>query len=134
MTSPTQCRDAYQRFYEEHQTHKDPICFGATVFCATLANWCPRWNFVININCHHELRIEFWMLLKLQYKPARWVRLVETMAITHFIESAHTSLINEFLFSRFGPFERFLKWQRQNNPHAVAQDEDLQMNHPQNKS
>ena len=36
------------------------------------------------------------------------------------------SLINEFPFTRVGPFERFLKWQRRNNPQAVAQDEDLQ--------
>lgn len=48
------------------------------------------------------------------------------MALTHFIEGVHTSLINEFPFILAGPFERFLKWQRQNNPQAVAQDEDLQ--------
>ena len=48
------------------------------------------------------------------------------MAITHFIEGVHPSLINEFPFTRAGPFERFFKWQRKNNPHAVAQDEDLQ--------
>jgi hypothetical protein len=66
------------------------------------------------------------MLLKLQFRPARWLRLVEAMAITHFIEGAHPSLINEFPFTRVGPFERFLKWQRANNPHLVAQDDDLQ--------
>jgi hypothetical protein len=48
------------------------------------------------------------------------------MAITHFIEGVHTSLINEFSFTRAGSFERFLKWQRKNNPKAVAKDEDLQ--------
>ena len=66
------------------------------------------------------------MLLKLQYHPSQWVRLVETMAITNFIEGVHTSLINEFPFTRVGPFERILKWQRKNNPQAMAQDEDLQ--------
>lgn len=66
------------------------------------------------------------MLLKLQYRPSRWLRLVEAMAITHFIEGVHSSLINEFPFTRVGPFERYLKWQRANNPQAIAQDEDLQ--------
>jgi len=80
----------------------------------------------INVNIHHESRNEFWLLLKLQYRPSRWVRLVEAMAITHFIEGVHTSLINEFPFTRAGPFERFLKWQRKYNPQAVIRDEDLQ--------
>ena len=66
------------------------------------------------------------MLLKLQYRPARWLRLVEAMAITHFIEGVHTSLINEFPYTRAGAFERFLRWQRKHNPQGVAQDEDLQ--------
>jgi hypothetical protein len=126
FNTPRQCRDAYLRFYEEHKTHKDPVCFRAAVFRAVLAEWCPRWNFAINVNCSHESRQEFFMLLKLQFRPARWLRLVEAMTMTHFIEGAHPSLINEFPFTRVGPFERFLKWQRVNNPHVVAQDEDLQ--------
>ena len=51
---------------------------------------------------------------------------MEAMALTHFIEEIHTSLINEFIFTRADPFEHFLKWQRMNNPQAVAQDENLQ--------
>lgn len=88
--------------------HKDPVCFRATILCAALADWCLRWNFVSNVNCHSELRQEFLMLLKLQYRPSQWVRLVETLALTHFIEGVHTNLINEFPDStRAGPFERF---------------------------
>ena len=126
FNTPSQCREAYSRFYEEHRGHKDPVCFRAAVFCAALAEWCHRWNFAINVNYHHKSRQEFFMLLKLQFRPARWLRLLEAMAITHFIEGVHTSLINEFPFTRTGPFERFLQWQRMNNPHVVAQDEDLQ--------
>lgn len=66
------------------------------------------------------------MLLKLQYGPSGWVRLVEVMAITHFIAGVHTNLINEFPFTRTGSFVRFLKWQRINHPQVVAQDEDLE--------
>ena len=53
-----QCRDAYRRFYEEHRMHKDPVCFRVAVFCAVLAEWCPRWKFAINVNCYHESRQE----------------------------------------------------------------------------
>ena len=126
FNTPTQCRVAYQRFFEEHRSHHDPVCFRAAIFCAALADWCTRWNVAINVNIHHESRQEFWLLLKLQYRPSRWIRLVEAMALTHFIEGVHTSLINEFPFTRAGPFERFLKWQRMNNPQAVAEDDDLQ--------
>ena len=66
------------------------------------------------------------MLLKLQYRPSRWIRVVEAMVLTHFIEGVHVSLINEFPFIRAGSFERFLKWQKKNNPQAVERDEDLQ--------
>lgn len=48
------------------------------------------------------------------------------MALTHFIEGVHTNLINGFPYIWAGPFERFLKGQRKNNPQAVAHDEDLQ--------
>lgn len=126
FNTPAQCRDAYQRFFDEHKRHKDPVCFRAAIFCAVLADWCPRWNFAINVNMHHKSQQEFLMMLKLQYRPSRWLRVVEVMSMTHFIEGAHTSMINEFPFTRCGPFERFLKWQRKNNPQGVAQDEDLQ--------
>ena len=56
----------------------------------------------------------------------RWVRLVETMSITHFITGAHKCLINAFPNTRAGPFERFLRWQRLSAPELVAKDEDLQ--------
>lgn len=65
------------------------------------------------------------MLLKLQYRPTRWIRVVEAMAITHFIEGAHASLINEFSFTQAGPLDRFLRWQKTNNPQVVEQHEDL---------
>lgn len=96
------------------------------MFCGALADWCLQWNFAINVNCHSESRHEFMMLLKLQYRPLRWVRLVEAMANSHFIEGVHTSLINKFSFTRAGPFERFLNWQSKNNPHAIFQYEDFQ--------
>lgn len=81
---------------------------------------------ILNVNKFAESHYEFLLLLKLQYRPTRWIRMVEAMAITHFIVGAHKCLINEFDKTRAGPFERFLRWQQLNAPGLVAQDEDLQ--------
>lgn len=125
FNTPEECRDAYSKFFHAHRYHKDPVCFRAAIFCAVLADWCARWNITINVNVFHESRHEFWMLLKLQYRPTHWIRVVEAMAITHFIEGVHTSLINEFPYTRASPFERFYRWQNTHNPEGVARDEDL---------
>ena len=58
--------------------------------------------------------------------PTRWMWLVEAMALTHFIAGAHKCLINEFPYTRAGPFERFLRWLRKNAPALVAWKVDLQ--------
>lgn len=125
FNTPAQCKAAYQRFFEEHQTHKDPVCYRAAIFCAALAHWCSKWKVTIDVNNHHASKHEFWILLKLQYRPSCWIKLVEAMAITHFIQGAQTNLINEFPFTRSGPFERLFKWERKNNPQAVMKDYDL---------
>ena len=120
------CQATYKRFFREHNHHCDPVCFRAAVFCNILADWCGQWNVTIDINQFSESHHEFLLLLKLQYRPTRWVRLVEVMAISHFIAGAHKCLINEFPNTRAGPFERFLRWQRLHAPELVARDEDVQ--------
>ena len=120
-----QCQTTYRNFYEAHIRHLDPVCFRAAVFCNTLAEWCGQWNVTIDVNQFSESHHEFLLILKLQYRPTRWVRVVEAMAITHFIAGAHKCLINEFPHTRAGPFERFLRWQRHNAPELVEKDEDL---------
>jgi hypothetical protein len=126
MSTADECKSTYKRFFEIHIQHLDPVCFRAAVFCNTLADWCGQWNVVLNVNKFAESHYEFLLLLKLQYRPTRWVRMVEAMAITHFIAGVHRCLINEFPHTRAGPFDRFLRWQRLNAPALVAQDEDLQ--------
>ena len=120
-----QCQATYRRFFEIHIQHLDPVCFRAAVFCNTLADWCSQWDVTIDVNQFSESHHEFLLLLKLQYRPTRWVRLVEAMAMTHFIAGAHKCLINEFPHTRAGPFERFLRWQRLNAPELVEKDDDL---------
>lgn len=126
FNTPAQYMDAYQWFLEEYKVHKDPVCSQAAVSYVAFVDSCPRWNFAINMNMHHESKQEFLIFLKSHYRPSRWVRVVEAMAIIHFIEGIHISLINEFPFTWARPFKCLLKWQRKNNPQAIAQDEHLQ--------
>lgn len=120
-----ECKVTYRQFFQAHVLHRDPVCFRTTIFANILSDWCGQWNVTIDINRYHESHHEFLLLLKLQYRPTRWVRLVDAMALTHFIAGAHKCLINEFPYTREGPFERFLRWQRTNAPELVARDEDL---------
>ena len=125
-STAVECQATYRQFFQMHAYHKDPVCFRAAVFANVLSNWCGQWNMTIDVNQYNESHHEFLLLLKLQYRPTRWVRIVEAMAITHFIAGAHKCLINEFPNTRAGPLERFLRWQRVNAPELVARDEDLQ--------
>jgi hypothetical protein len=95
-TTPKKCHETYKRFFEDHIQHLDPICFRTAMFSNTLATWCQLWNITIDVNKVSESHHEFLLLLKLQYCPTRWVRLVEAISITHFITGAHKCLINEF--------------------------------------
>ena len=125
-TTFKECHATYKRFFEDHIQHLDHVCYRAVVFLNILATWCHLWNVTIDVNQFSESHHEFLMQLKLQYRPTRWVRLVKTMSITHFITGAHKCLINEFPNTRAGPFERFLRWQRLSAPELVVKDEDLQ--------
>jgi len=108
-----------------HPLSLDLVCFRAAVFCNTLADWCGQWNVTIDVNQFSESHHEFILLMKLRYRPTRWVRMVEAMVITHFIVGVHRYLINEILHTMAGPFERFLRWQRLNAPDMVESDDDL---------
>lgn len=125
-TTSADCHATYKRFFEDHIHHLDPVCYREAVFSNIIATWCQLWNVTIDVNQFSESHHKFLLLLKLQDRPTRWVRLVEAMSITHFITGAHKSLINEFPNTRVGPFDRFLRWQRLNAPDLVARDEDLQ--------
>lgn len=80
----------------------------------------------IDMYQYHESHHEFLLLLKLQYRPTRWMSIVKVMAIIHFIAVAHKCLINEIPNTKARPLERFLRWQRINAPKLVVRDEDLQ--------
>lgn len=113
------------QFRQDHVFHRDPIYYRTVVFANTLSDWCGQWNVTINVNRYHESHHEYLLLFKLQLRPTKRVRLVEAMALTHFIAGAHKCLINELPYTTLGPFERLLQWQRLNAPKLVARDEDI---------
>ena len=80
----------------------------------------------IDVDKYHENHHKFMLLLKLQNWPTRQVRVVEVMAITHFIAKAHKCIIFEFPNTRKRPLEFFLRWQRTNALKLVAGDEGFQ--------
>lgn len=63
-----------------------------------------------DVNQFHESHHAFLLLLKLQYWPTRWTRMVEAMAIAQFIARAHKCFINEILYTNASHFERLLRW------------------------
>lgn len=105
-TTSKECHATYKRFFEDRIQHLDHVCYREVVFSNILAIWCQLWNVTIDVNQFSESHNEILLMLKLQYRPTRWVRLVEAMAITHFITGAHKCLINEYSNTRVGPFER----------------------------
>lgn len=125
-STAAECKATFGKFFQDHIHPYDPVCYRATMFSNILVDWCGQWNITIDVNHFHESHHDFLLLLKSQYRPTRWVRLVEAMAITHFIAGAHKCLINEFPYTRAGPFERFMRWQRTHAPGLAAMDDDLQ--------
>lgn len=104
-----ECKIMYGQFFQIHIHHKDPVCYRVAVFANILSYWCSQWNVTLDVNQFCESHHEFLLLFKLQFRPTKWIRLVEAMAITHFIAGAHKCLINEFPNTKAGPFEQFLR-------------------------
>lgn len=109
------CVTAYQNFYEIHKTHRDPVCFRAAIFCAAMAKWCADWGTIINVAAFAPHHPEMQLVLKMQCLSTRHLRLLEAMAISHFISAPHPTLINEFGHTRYPAIIRFKKWQEKNN-------------------
>jgi len=83
-------------------SHTDPVCFWVavlSVFYDFLRMVCEDHHVIININKFDRLRPEFHIMVKLQYKSARWHRVLEIMCLTHFLWDPHMCFINEFEIS-----------------------------------
>jgi hypothetical protein len=116
------CTLAYQQFFEVHQGHTDPVCFRAAVFCKFLHYMCARFGVIINVNHWDQKQPEFILNLKLQYHNTRWVRMIEVMAMTHFLYGAHAGFINELNGTKKVEIDNWLRAQRTNSALLVDQD------------
>jgi hypothetical protein len=122
----TDCANAYQAFHEAHIHHTDPVCFRAAVFCDFLHFMCVNYQVVIDVNHFNIQRPEIHLLIKLQYQGARWQRVVEVMAITHFLFGPHLALVNEFTSTRYCGVTNWLKFQRTHNLKLLVRDDVVQ--------
>lgn len=133
--TPAHCAEAYDGFFDIHRSHTDPVCFRAAVFCKFLAYFCRGHRVLCNVNEFSILRPEIHILIKLQYRCARWTRMVEVMATTHFFFGGHSCLVNEFTNrergyqnehgTRLRAIENFLDVQRKQNYQAAMEDDDV---------
>lgn len=128
FSSYQECSEAYRAFFEAHRHHTDPLCFRAAIFCHFLACICQRYRMVLNVNRYDESKPELYIWIKLQQKPTRWIRLLECMAITSFLNSPSSILSLEFSNSRQEQIDVWLNYQKNHDTYLLAHDEDVRRN------
>jgi len=77
--------NAYKNFHETYINHMDPVCFYTTIFCDFLHYMRINYKVVIDVNQFNIKRPKIYILVKLQYLSLRWQRVLEVMAIIHFL-------------------------------------------------
>ena len=113
--NPGECASSYWKFFAEHNTHKDPVCYMAAVFCAMLATWCKEYSLTWDINKFDASRPEGLLATKHLYRTTRWMRCVEAMCSTYFIIGPHHTMVNDFGHTRAKMIARALQNQSDNN-------------------
>jgi len=106
----SECADSYSRFSLEHRSHKDPVCFRASIFAAVLASWCKEYQFVIDYRVGARINTDMEIFSKIHYHSAKRIRLLELMCITQFLPGAHNVMISDAcveLGTRRGPAFQF---------------------------
>jgi hypothetical protein len=78
---------------------------------------------IINVNVWDSKQPEFLLNMKLQYHNTRWVRMIEVMAMTHFLYGAHAGFINELNGTKKVEIDNWLRAQRLNNSALLADNE-----------
>jgi hypothetical protein len=119
----TNCAAAYQDFFRSHQEYTDPMCFRAAVFCNFLHYMYSRFGVIINVNVWDSKQPKFFLNLKLEYHNTRWVRMIEVMAMNHFLYGAHAGFINELNGTKKVEIDNWLRAQRLNNSALLADNE-----------
>jgi hypothetical protein len=116
------CAAASLEFFQVHKDHTDPVCFRAAVFCKFLHYMCSRFGVLVNVNIWDSKQPEFLLNLKLQYHNTRWVRMIEVMAMCHFLYGAHAGFVNELNGTKKVKIDNWLCSQRTSSSMA---DQDV---------
>jgi hypothetical protein len=118
------CAVAYLAFFQVHKDHTDLVSFRAAVFCKFLHYMCSRFNVIVNVNIWDSKQPEFLLNLKLQYHNTQWVRMIEVMAMCHFLYGAHAGFVNELNGTKKVEIDKWLRSQRTNSSTLLA-DQDV---------
>jgi hypothetical protein len=84
---------------------------------------CSTFGVIINVNVWDSKQPEFLLNLKLQYHNTRWVRMIEVMAMSHFLYGAHAGFINELNGTEKVEIDNWLRAQWLNNSALLADNE-----------
>lgn len=83
---------------------------------------CRDYGVQLNVNKFEELKLEFLLSLKLQYRCTRWNRMIEVMASTLFLYGAHECFINKFNGKIKIAYDNWLKAQQTHNTKLLEND------------
>ena len=92
---------SYYAFYETHKVQLDPVYFRAAIFCAVLANWCSKFDLVIDAYKGGTEYQDMMLYVKLNYCSSRVMRVLELMCQLQFLYDSHRNLVLDHA-SRWG--------------------------------
>ena len=119
----THCAEAYKKFWEMHKTHTDPVCYRAAIFCNFLVKMCEL-GVIINVNQFDSANPEFHLDVKLRYHLTRWKRMIELMAMTHFLYGSNGCFVNGFTTTKIA-LDKWLKRQELGQTKPYQEDEQV---------
>lgn len=106
------CVASYVKFWQEHKTHRDPVCFRAAIFCKALAEWCQFFKIIIDPRLGGRMLQDGELYARLNYNCCRKMRLLELMFMMQFLQGAHHNFIGDKSCNRKGALESFLNRDR----------------------
>ena len=95
MYTPAECVDSYTKFWIQHRRHKDPVCYGAAIFCRMLAYWCAKFEIAIDIKLGARNMQDMQIYTKIHYMGTRKIRVLELMCLIQFLQGAHKVMLDD---------------------------------------
>jgi hypothetical protein len=70
---------------------------------------CASFGVIINVNIWDLKQPQFLLNLKPQYHNSRWVKIIEVMAMTHFLYGTHAGFVNKLNRTKKVKIDNWLK-------------------------